>query len=581
MKSHTYLAALGCLLALLSLSRPSQAQCQTAKILPSKPVSNGGFGSSVALDGDTAVIGGSFTRDPAVLDFDGTSWQEVQRLRLDGKWAAADSVDISGDWLAVGTALVEISHEWPVGAVRLYQQVGASWVEKQKLWPTGNGFFTFFGLDLDLDPGQLIVGACGDDLPIHNEGSAFVYDLVGSTWVSAGKLTPSDPTLEALFGRAVAIEGTTALIGAPAWFASSPTPGAAYVFERQNGSWVETQKLVPSSSIPKNGFGSAVALSGTTAMISGYEGPFGYPPSSVFVFEKGDLGWTQTQVLQGFVPNVYGNIGPSIALEGDFAVIGSWSDSDVDSDSGAAFHFKRIGGKWTQIGKLLPTNPTVGGLYLEGSRMGWDVALEGQTVFVGAPYDTEAVVLFENYGWGGLLPPGAAFVFRLGPDAVQYCSCRSGGNCQNADNHGGCANSTSKNYQAVDAARGQGAVLQGCGSGSVASDELVLETRWLPPFVPAFVTMGAASQSAPFGDGQLCVGPGTAGLYRFPLQSSGSEGVVTLGPEIVAYTLAHHPPAGQIAPGDTWYFQTVYRDPTGPCASTFNLSNGLRVTFQP
>ena len=59
------------------------------------------------------------------------------------------------------------------------------------------------------------------------------------------------------------------------------------------------------------------------------------------------------------------------------------------------------------------------------------------------------------------------------------------------------------------------------------------------------------------------------------------DGALVLGPGIVAYAQANFPPAGQIGPGQTWYFQGWYRDPAGPCGSGFNLTNGIEVTFTP
>jgi hypothetical protein len=56
---------------------------------------------------------------------------------------------------------------------------------------------------------------------------------------------------------------------------------------------------------------------------------------------------------------------------------------------------------------------------------------------------------------------------------------------------------------------------------------------------------------------------------------------MTLGPGIAAQAQQANPPGGWILEGQTWHFQTWYRDPTGPCGSSFNLSNALRVSFGP
>jgi hypothetical protein len=94
--------------------------------------------------------------------------------------------------------------------------------------------------------------------------------------------------------------------------------------------------------------------------------------------------------------------------------------------------------------------------------------------------------------------------------------------------------------------------------------------------------MGDAQAQLPFGDGRLVVGSGASGLYRvLPPQSSGTQGALAWDGGLVANSHAANPPAGQIQAGDTWYYQAWYRDPTGPCGSGFNVSNGLQVEFKP
>tara|TARA_R110002095_G_scaffold151959_1_gene131554 strand:- start:3006 stop:3212 length:207 start_codon:yes stop_codon:yes gene_type:complete len=68
-------------------------------------------------------------------------------------------------------------------------------------------------------------------------------------------------------------------------------------------------------------------------------------------------------------------------------------------------------------------------------------------------------------------------------------------------------------------------------------------------------------------------------MFRFPPQLSSAAGTATLGPGIIAWTLANNPPAGWISIGSTWSFQYWYRDPGGPCGTTANLTNAVTATF--
>jgi hypothetical protein len=114
----------------------------------------------------------------------------------------------------------------------------------------------------------------------------------------------------------------------------------------------------------------------------------------------------------------------------------------------------------------------------------------------------------------------------------------------------------------------------------VAADDLFLTATDLPPNQFGIFFMGPAQIEVPFGDGKLCVGAGSAGLYRYRAQSSGPAGVLVEGP-IVGTSLSRFLPAGRIAVGATWSFQNWHRDPGGPCGFAFNTSNGMSVTFVP
>ena len=143
--------------------------------------------------------------------------------------------------------------------------------------------------------------------------------------------------------------------------------------------------------------------------------------------------------------------------------------------------------------------------------------------------------------------------------------------CGNTGGPGeGCANST-----------GQGALMVNSGTISVAADDLVLQTTQMPGNVFGMFITGGGSSNLPFGDGLLCVSPGTTGLHRLPpTQQATPGGMMTKGPGIIAQTMNF--PAGQeIQVGMTYYFQTWYRNPPGPCGSGWNMSNAIEITFTP
>lgn len=120
------------------------------------------------------------------------------------------------------------------------------------------------------------------------------------------------------------------------------------------------------------------------------------------------------------------------------------------------------------------------------------------------------------------------------------------------------------------------------GATSVAADDLVLRTSGLPPGQFGIMFMGIKQDTTALGNGVLCVSPGTLKIFRFPIQQVDASGAYTFGPGIVDHSFNFfEAPIGQILAGDTWNFQTWYRDPLGPCGTGSNLSSALSVTFVP
>jgi len=171
--------------------------------------------------------------------------------------------------------------------------------------------------------------------------------------------------------------------------------------------------------------------------------------------------------------------------------------------------------------------------------------------------------LIPNTGIGGVEigiyenPVVAQIAFCGGDGFIQACPC---GNFAGVVE--GCANST-----------GVGAKLVAAGSASVATDDLVLIGLDLAPGEPGLLFAGSNQVNTgfglPFGDGLRCVG-GT--VLRFGIQFADGGGMSMFGPGLLSAT--------PYLPGDTRHFQLWYRDASGPCSSSFNLSNGLTITFE-
>ena len=164
------------------------------KLLASDKADYDSFGRSVVLDGDTAVIGAYRSDDS------GTTWN---------------------------------------GAAYVFTRVGGIWTEQAKLLASDKADDDLFGSSVALDGDTAFIGAPSeDDSGTTNNGAAYVFTRVGGIWTEQAKLLASDKADQGWFGRAVALDGDTAVIGAE--------NGAAYVFTRVGGIWTEQAKLLAS-----------------------------------------------------------------------------------------------------------------------------------------------------------------------------------------------------------------------------------------------------------------------------------------------------------------------------------------------
>jgi len=329
-----------------------------------------------------------------------------------------------------------------------------------------------------------------------------------------------------------------------------------YVFERSGNAWTQAAELVADDGGPGDAFGISVAADGNNIFVgaSSHDHVPSTNQGSAYAFERQGSNWVQAQELLPMDPFYNMSFANYLAADSGTLVVSGENDNDAGFNTGAAYAFRQApGGTWRQIAKILAPDAK------PYTLLGSDVAVCGSRTLLGAWGD-------QTFGFNS----GAAYLFDLAPDAVQYCSCPTQGPCGNNDDHGGCKSST-----------GNGAVLAASGSASVATDDLLLEARWLPANRVGLFFMGGGSNSVPFGDGQLCVSGGGLGVFRFkPPQSSGSQGVLTLGPGVAGLSNSM-PAAGHITAGQTWHFQTWFRDQGGPCGSGANLSNAVRVVFGP
>jgi hypothetical protein len=224
------------------------------------------FGNSVDLHGDTSVVGarGEERYLGAVYVFErvGTTWHERQKLVAEHRApypGFGNSVAISSGTILAGNRAGNLVH--------VFERDGTSWTAREPLESRGSGRGDQFGRDVAVDGDTALVGAPDRDLEEWNMGAVDVFVRTEDGWVFEQTLTPpSDEVRE--FGGAVSIDGNTALIGVSRDAAPADRVGSAYVFERRGGTWHLQQRLqATDDGHPVVAFGSAVAIQQDSALV--------------------------------------------------------------------------------------------------------------------------------------------------------------------------------------------------------------------------------------------------------------------------------------------------------------------------
>jgi hypothetical protein len=386
---------------------------QQAYVKPASIDSNreDSFGSSVAISGDTVVIGAPN--------------EDSSATGVNGHSADVSEPDSGAAYVFVRTAAVG-------GSV-------TAWTQQAYLKASNTGFSDKFGWSVAISGDTIVVGATEEDSnatgvngnqldnSTGNSGAAYVFVRTGDTWTQQAYIKASNTRMLYYFGNAVAVSGDTIVIGAYRQI-SRNIAGEAYVFVRSVGGtvWNQQAYLIPSNAGP-DAFGEAVAVSGDTIIVgapseasnaTGVDGDgannnaHASGAAYVFVRPSGGTVWTQQAYLKASNSESLDYFGRSVAVSGDTIVVGA-PDEDSDAtgvngsqtnnfarDSGAAYIFVRTGTIWRQQAYLKASNTEAFDYF------GNDVAVSGDTIVVGA-------------FWKSSLS-GAAYVFVRPPGGTAW-----------------------------------------------------------------------------------------------------------------------------------------------------------------
>ena len=389
------------------------------------------FGVSVAVDGDTAVVGADRANDrrgSAYIFTRDSTGDWTQQVKLDGEETGDQfgwSVAVDGDTVVVGahaydgedasnTTLVNSGAAYVITKPDTDANGDGStdWTDwnsldddgraglTAKLTPTVPEAYAFFGGSVALDDSTLVIGSRLADVGGYlSAGAAYVFtkDSVTGVWSQAAKLTASDGSPLAYLGYSVAVDGDTVLAGAFGSYTEFGRTGngSAYVFAKPASGWAdgnETTKLTASDLQPSDYFGFSVALDGDTAVIGArqHNDPgTGAGSGAAYVFTRASGVWGEKAKLTASDAAAGDNFGVSVAVEDDTVVVGSWQDDDNGRNSGSAYVFEKPALGWASTFETLKLTAPNGAA---NDRFGWSVAVDlddqrGDLALVGAYSD--------------------------------------------------------------------------------------------------------------------------------------------------------------------------------------------------
>ncbi|MCP4811676.1 MAG: hypothetical protein GY888_04135, partial [Planctomycetaceae bacterium] len=222
----------------------------TARLRPSDGTAGDHFGWSVSVSGQTAIVGAPLHQDeqgavyiyqenstPDMLWNIGTSWAQVDKLMVTEATRFGSSVAISGDTVVVGAP--------ETNSVYVFRNLDGTWTEVATLRPADPQDAAQFGYSMAISDNTLVVGAPGYRANGDPVGAAYVFQRVNGLWTETARLTGSDATSDDELGQFVGISNDRILVG------GNQEP---YLFENHTGNWQETTQLPNFARDAQSGF---------------------------------------------------------------------------------------------------------------------------------------------------------------------------------------------------------------------------------------------------------------------------------------------------------------------------------------
>lgn len=329
------------------------------------------FGQAVAADGDYVAAGvpnwdRDFNEDGQVQIFEdlGGSWGHDDTVFAGSPEAEAHfgaSVALEGQTLVVGAPEEDAGGDTDAGAIYVFVLSGGSWSQQARIdADTDIEAGANFGYDVAMSGETLLVSAAPADGPGTDSGEVYVFHRSGSSWSRQALLVPQDHASGDWFGWSVDLDQDTAVIGAPLKDDGGTDRGAAYVFTRSGGTWSEQTKLVSSDRADDDRFGISVAVDGDLVLAgANNEDDPGVGSGAAYVFTRSGGSWPEHAKIESGDLQDGDGFGDSVALGGSTAAIGASFEDAMATDDGAAY-IRTLDLEPTAAFGFTPSNPGPG-----------------------------------------------------------------------------------------------------------------------------------------------------------------------------------------------------------------------------
>lgn len=365
------------------------------------PVLAGGdkFGETIVFDGSTLAAswwGTFFNHGVVVFEKVGGQWNISQVLPHQTIYM----MGLEGSRLVIGNPNSNVVGE-DSGEIHVYEKQGGAWEHVRAY------------ADADTNQGEFFHDplSYSDDTIFWSRGSSgqvFVFSVsnpeIETFEPEVQKVSPASSPSGTALGSRVAMDGDHLLLGVRTDSTNGSNAGAVYAYRRTGATWTHQVKIL--GGVVGGQYGSAVAIDGNDAMVGARTDLQGR--GRVHVLRWDGSAWTTTQVINSPFPQTY-EFGSSIAIQGDVALIGA--DGPDNYVGRVAVLEKAIDGQWSTKQLITPTAPSGE----SPGEFGTDVAIDGDTFVVGAPYT-----------WTPEFRAGAALVYReVGGTWVQEAFLKS------------------------------------------------------------------------------------------------------------------------------------------------------------